>query len=742
LRRTGLQHGQAFAALTRIVRAPGGSAEVEIVLPDEAAFHRRYRIHPVMLDAALQGLAAAIPAESLADSADATYLPVSMETIRVFSDVGRRARCHAELVSLDSGGAGKLGRVILMDDAGAVTAEITGIYLRRVERRTVPLPLTHKIFDTVWVASPTPAEAGRIDGSWLVLTDGSETEQMANDFTARFGSPSCQVISADLSSESAVLEAFAKTAADPGLPPAGVIVFTAPGSFDGADDEAPARARDAIWAIAATVRAIVGGWHGKSPRLWLVTRGGLVTRDDEPGDPAIGALKGLVRVLAYEHPDLHATLIDVAADDALTALTTELRSPSNDDVIAWRGERRYVERLSRATLGARQRRPVVRSDGAYIVTGGLGGLGLVVAGWLVDSGAKRVVLNGRSDPSDEQRRTLAELETRAEIDVVHGDISAAPVAERLVTAAENTGLALRGVIHAAAVLDDQIVAGLRRESLERVWAPKATGAARLHVATANKELDWWVGFSSTSSLLGSPGQGAYAAASAWLDALVAWRRASGLPALTINWGQWSDVGVARSLTFGALDPIAPAEGIEALEALLGGELTRVGVARLRLDRAAAAFPEIAQLGYFAPLAEELEIDGDDDWAGPGALRDLEGGEANRIVTARLCGRVPAIMGYPKGGAIDADQPLTELGMDSLMAVRIRNTVRADFGVEPPVALLLQGATLADLATDLIRQLGLGAGDNTENAGGVRDRAAQRAAARQRAAMRRKVGDRV
>jgi phthiocerol/phenolphthiocerol synthesis type-I polyketide synthase D len=317
------------------------------------------------------------------------------------------------------------------------------------------------------------------------------------------------------------------------------------------------------------------------------------------------------------------------------------------------------------------------------------------------------------------------------------------VAERLVTAAEETGLTVRGVVHGAAVLDDQIFANLSKESLERIWAPKAAGALRLHEATANRELDWWVGFSSTSSLLGSPGQGAYACASAWLDALVSWRRAAGVPAITINWGQWSEVGVARSLAFSALDPIAPAEGIEALEAVLAGGLTQVGVTRLRLDRAAAAFPEIQQLGYFATLAEELDVESEaDDWAGPGALRDVDAAEANRIVTARLRGRIPAIMGYPKDCGVETDQPLTELGMDSLMAVRIRNVVRGDFGVEPPVALLLQGASLADLAADLIRQLGLSGQESTESANGVRNRAQQRAAARQRAAMRRKVGDRV
>src|SRR5277367_4996605 len=148
LRHTGLHHGQAFAALTRIVRRSNGTSETEIVLPDEATGHRGYRIHPVLLDAALQGLAAAMSSDALADSSEATYLPVSFDKIRVFGEVGRRARCRAELVNPDGDGAGLMGRVLLTDDTGRPIAEITGIYLQRVQRRSVPLPLTQKIFDT------------------------------------------------------------------------------------------------------------------------------------------------------------------------------------------------------------------------------------------------------------------------------------------------------------------------------------------------------------------------------------------------------------------------------------------------------------------------------------------------------------------------------------------------------------------------------------------------------------------
>ncbi|WP_152311374.1 KR domain-containing protein, partial [Mycobacterium tuberculosis] len=186
-------------------------------------------------------------------------------------------------------------------------------------------------------------------------------------------------------------------------PPVGVVVFVG-GASSRLDDELAA-ARDTVWSITTVVRAVVGTWHGRSPRLWLVTGGGLSVADDEPGTPAAASLKGLVRVLAFEHPDMRTTLVDLdITQDPLTALSAELRNAGSgsrhDDVIAWRGERRFVERLSRATIDVSKGHPVVRQGASYVVTGGLGGLGLVVARWLVDRGAGRVVLGGRSDHTD------------------------------------------------------------------------------------------------------------------------------------------------------------------------------------------------------------------------------------------------------------------------------------------------------------------------------------------------------
>ena len=132
----------------------------------------------------------------------------------------------------------------------------------------------------------------------------------AQEFIARWRSPARRVITADLGDESAMLAAFAETAGDPERPPVGMVVFIEDGPTSSITDGGLTQARDSVWAISTVVRAILGGWHGRSPRLWLVTPGGLAVHD-EPGRPAIGALKGLVRVLAYEHPDLRTTLVDL-----------------------------------------------------------------------------------------------------------------------------------------------------------------------------------------------------------------------------------------------------------------------------------------------------------------------------------------------------------------------------------------------------------------------------------------------
>ena len=172
---------------------------------------------------------------------------------------------------------------------------------------------------------------------------------------------------------------------------------------------------------------------------------------------------------------------------------------------------------------------VFRGDGAYIVTGGLGGLGLFLAEKMAAAGCGRIVLSSRSQPTPETLETIERIGHGADVVVECGDIADPSTAQRLVAAATATGLPVRGVLHLAAVIEDATLTNITDELVERDWAPKVYGAWNLHTATAGQPLDWFCSFSSAAALVGSPGQGAYAAANSWLDAFTHWRRAQGLP---------------------------------------------------------------------------------------------------------------------------------------------------------------------------------------------------------------------
>ena len=186
------------------------------------------------------------------------------------------------------------------------------------------------------------------------------------------------------------------------------------------------------------------------------------------------------------------------------------------------------------------------AEATYLITGGLGGLGRAVATWLVEQGARHLVLMGRSAPSASAQQTLDALrKAGAHVVVARGDVARADDVASVIESIRMSMPPLRGVVHAAGVLDDGIVAHLDQRRLRDVMAPKVDGAWNLHALTRDVDLDFFVLFSSAASVLGSPGQAHYAAANSFLDALAWHRRAEGRSALSINWGPWAEVGLVN-----------------------------------------------------------------------------------------------------------------------------------------------------------------------------------------------------
>jgi polyketide synthase 5 len=330
-----------------------------------------------------------------------------------------------------------------------------------------------------------------------------------------------------------------------------------------------------------------------------------------------------------------------------------------------------------------------RRDGAYLITGGLSGLGLFVAEKMAAAGCGRIVLTSRSQPTLKTLETIELIRSiGADVVVQCGDIAEAGMAQRLVAAATATGLPVRGVLHAAAVVEDATLSNITDELIERDWAPKVYGAWNLHTATADQPLDWFCSFSSAAALVGSPGQGAYAAANTWLDAFTLWRRAQGLPATAIAWGAWAQIGRATALAQSAGVAIAPDEGAYAFEALLRHDRAYTGYAPIM------GTPWLTAFAQRSPFAEAFRSAGENQ-TGTSKLR----AELNELPPeewpTRLRRLISDQISLILRRSIDPDRPLSEYGVDSLGALELRTRIETETGVR---------LTSSDIATTTIRGL--------------------------------------
>jgi NAD(P)-dependent dehydrogenase (short-subunit alcohol dehydrogenase family) len=354
----------------------------------------------------------------------------------------------------------------------------------------------------------------------------------------------------------------------------------------------------------------------KPPRLTLITRGSQ-TIGDAVADPVQAAAWLMGKVAELEHPEFWGGLIDVEPSESVETtarLIFQALTFGAEDQIAFRAGDRYVPRL-------RHYQPPVavmeqlrfHSDATYWITGGIGSLGLETAKWMVAQGARNLVLIDIAEPSDAARGIVADMEQHgARIVVTRTDVSDRMQLEMV---AQLHGLPeLRGVIHCAGVLDDGAISSQHWDRFARVFAPKAVGAWNLHLATRDAHLDFFVLFSSVTSILGSPGQANYAAANAFLDALAHVRRREGLPATSINWGPWSDVGMAARLerrmsylNLYGVGAIRPADGMSAFGQIVAHKLSQVTFLHLDIAALVESMPDILDSPFYSPLTAGLDM---------------------------------------------------------------------------------------------------------------------------------------
>jgi polyketide synthase 12/myxalamid-type polyketide synthase MxaB len=398
-------------------------------------------------------------------------------------------------------------------------------------------------------------------------------------------------------------------------------------------------------------------------------------------------LRGLAATLSLEYPDLRTTCIDTD-DPAAPAFHVS----AGEDRIAIRNRQAFVPRLAR--LSPRPAKaPPISPDATYLITGGLGALGLHTARWLVRHGARHLVLTGRRASA-----SLAEFDG-LDVRYVSADVSNAADVSRLFAEIAATMPPLRGILHTAGLLDDGVLAQQTWDRFLRVMAPKVAGSWNLHEASQGLPLDFFVLYSSLAGLLGSPGQANYAAANSYMDALAHHRRELGLPALSINWGPWAEAGMAagaatgRRLRTAGLRAMPPEAALAALELALSRDLAQVVI----VDADWSAMRSRKTPAILADL-----IPAESTPAAEGAflrqLRDANPARRTGLLRDYVRAQVARVLG--RDAVFTDTEKFFELGMDSLMALELKNVLQTDLAHRMPSTLSFEYPTVASLCVFL------------------------------------------
>nr|WP_241678774.1 type I polyketide synthase [Streptomyces lasalocidi] len=655
----GFDYGPVFQGLQAAWR-DGDQVLAEVALPEEDIESAKgFGIHPALFDASLHG---GLDWLDLGDGS--ARLPFSWSGVRFGQGGPARVR-----VRISSAGDSSL-RVDIASEEGELVALVTKLAFRTVE----PSQL-----------KDTRGEHGdalfRVDWTEVVIEAGVEA-------------PRVSVL------DDALEQALAEGAAAPDM-----VVAVVDGS---------ARAdAAAMHEVTENTLRLLQRWLAderlSGTRLAVVTRNAVAVGEGAP-DLAQAPVWGLVRSAQSEHPD-RFLLLDVDGED-LPDWGTVLAT--GEPQLAVRAGRMLAPRLVRAALSGVAERSPWDAEGTVLITGGTGGLGASFARHFVrEYGVRDLLLVSRRGVAAEG---VAELVAELEGSGARVRVEACDVADR----AELAGLLgslerpLGAVVHAAGVLDDGVIESLTSEQLERVLRPKVDAALHLHELTAGMELSAFVLFSSVSALIGSPGQGNYAAANAALDALAAVRRAAGLPATSLAWGLWATAGgmagelgeaeIARLERMGTA--ALPTElglelfdrGLGSGEALVAPVVLDLGV--LRSQARAGLLPALFRGLVRMPVRRA---------GGGGSLaRQLAGvarGEWERVVLDLVRGQVAAVLGHASGSVIDADRAFRDLGFDSLGAVELRNRLSQVSGVRLPSTLVFDHPTSSAVARLLVAEVG-------------------------------------
>jgi pimaricinolide synthase PimS1 len=685
----GLHYGPELRGIERIWRGEGEAlARIRLGAPKT---QRQFVLDPAILDCCMQAFAGCLPDEVLGE---ALFLPVGVRALRCFSAPPRAREVYSHVRLVSSSQTGKrrhTADLTILDDEGAVIAQMEGLTVMETNLRSES-DWTYRV---EWeTAAAEPAIPSALGDAVVVYAEDGETDAIGALRARLDAGVALSFARTPGEVETAIVERGARS-----------VVFVAGGAeADALDEERFYLPCLEIIRILSRVPA-----SAERARLVIVTRNALCVGVEQQAFSLFQApLVGLARVARLERFDIEIRLID--AEPGSNAWVEELFRPSAEGEVALRGGARYVPRLTRARdLDLVRDRLACDPGKTYLVTGGLGALGLEAARWLVEEeGARSLLLIGRNEPGPAVRERLEELSrrTRASIETLALDVAD----ERRLREALRERAASRpigGVVHAAGALADATLERQDREKFAAVARPKIAGAWNLHRVTQElgATLDFFVCFSSAASLLGNAGQANYAAANAFLDLLAHERRRLGLPALTVNWGAWAGEGLAArgaGARAGAMTPMDPERAIRLFGRLLKRKEAQFGAFDVRWPELLEGSHKVAASTFFAEFDRN-------EGSGPesGAMRRTL---AAIIMDSVRAERAEAVAQFLQeelaealGGPVNPKVGFIEQGMDSLAAVEFRNRLknRVGYPIDIPPTLIFDYPNLDSLTRFLL-----------------------------------------
>jgi acyl transferase domain-containing protein len=595
-------------------------------------------------------------------------------------------------------------------------------YRRNAPARQAPEP--QLFYERRWVPKARQAELGR--GRWLVLLDENwHGADLALELAARgaevltaapapgWARTDAHSFALDMSSK----DQWDRLLADTG-PLDGVVHLLAMDSRWPTVASAAELLTSARGILESAFRLAQAGQdvRGTRPRLYFVTRGAHAAGGG-PVDPLQTALWGYCTSLRLEDAAGWGGILDLAPDlTSLAPLAEELLGRDGEDMVALGTDGRRVLRLTPVSPTP-TRQLAFPADATWLITGGLGALGLVTAKMLAGLGVRRFVLAGRSAPGETAARAIEELRAGgAQVVLSLGDIAREEDAARAIAAA---GSALQGIVHGAGILDP---IGLRAESwehLERVMAAKVAGGFHLDRLSRQwaPHLEHFIMLSSAASTLGSSGDSAYAAANAWLDGLAHARRVEGLPAQTTCSSLWSGGGmgehpaIERRFREVGVTPISMERGVAALQQVIASNRVEVTIAdvdwRTYIDALRISTPLLADLvdmSSYGPAADATRADVVELSAlDLEQLRAAAGPERARLLQTWLTDTVARLLRC-RPADVEPDRSLSTMGLDSIVGLELKAAIDAQLNVSLPVVTILDGPSVLSLAELLLQEL--------------------------------------